>query len=145
MRYMQTARFEQDGAPITGTLTATEGEPLTLHVSRAYASLQNYTGEYSAFSGAKLYVSPENSGTTAAAAGEAAAPTFDTGYQTDANGDVTVTLYGSGWVHLYAVDPRDGKGLLWQYRRVRRPADRGAAEHDSRCFRLDLCERQIRR
>lgn len=68
MRYMQTARFEQDGAPITGTLTATEGEPLTLHVSRAYASLQNYTGEYSAFSGAKLYVSPENSGTTAAAA-----------------------------------------------------------------------------
>lgn len=112
MRYMQTARFEQDGAPITGTLTATEGEPLTLHVSRAYASLQNYTGEYSAFSGAKLYVSPENSGTTAAAAGEAAAPTFDTGYQTDANGDVTVTLYGSGWVHLYAVDPRDGKGFF---------------------------------
>lgn len=112
MRYMQTARFEQDGAPVTGTLTATEGEPLTLHVSRAYASLQNYTGEYSAFSGAKLYVSPENSGTTAAAAGEAAAPTFDTGYQTDANGDVTVTLYGSGWVHLYAVDPRDGKGFF---------------------------------
>ena len=112
MRYMQTARFEQDGAPITGTLTATEGEPLTLHVSRAYASLQNYTGEYSAFSGAKLYVSPENSGTTAAAAGEAAAPTFDTGYQTDANGNVTVTLYGSGWVHLYAVDPRDGKGFF---------------------------------
>lgn len=112
MRYMQTARFEQDGAPITGTLTATEGEPLTLHVSRAYASLQNYTGEYSAFSGAKLYVSPENSGTTAAAAGEAAAPTFDTGYQSDANGDVTVTLYGSGWVHLYAVDPRDGKGFF---------------------------------
>lgn len=112
MRYMQTARFEQDGAPITGTLTATEGEPLTLHVSRAYASLQNYTGEYSAFSGAELYVSPENSGTTAAAAGEAAAPTFDTGYQTDANGDVTVTLYGSGWVHLYAVDPRDGKGFF---------------------------------
>ena len=111
MRYMQTARFEQAGAPVTGTLTATEGEPLTLHVSRAYASLQNYTGEYSAFSGAKLYVSPENSGTTAAAAGEAAAPTFDTGYQTDANGDVTVTLYGSGWVHLYAVDPRDGKGF----------------------------------
>lgn len=111
MRYMQTARFEQDGAPITGTLTATEGEPLTLHVSRAYASLQSYTGEYSAFSGAKLYVSPENSGTTAAAAGEAAAPTFDTGYQTDENGDVTVTLYGSGWVHLYAVDPRDGKGF----------------------------------
>ena len=112
MRYMQTARFEQDGAPITGTLTATEGEPLTLHVSRAYASLQNYTGEYSAFSGAKLYVSPENSGTTAATAGEAAAPSFDTGYQTDANGDVTVTLYGSGWVHLYAVDPRDGKGFF---------------------------------
>lgn len=111
MRYMQTARFEQDGAPVTGTLTATEGEPLTLHVSRAYASLQSYTGEYSAFSGAKLYVSPENSGTTAANAGEAAAPTFDTGYQTDANGDVTVTLYGSGWVHLYAVDPRDGKGF----------------------------------
>ena len=111
MRYMQTARFEQDGAPVTGTLTATEGEPLTLHVSRAYASLQNYTGEYSAFSGAKLYVSPENSGTTAATAGEAAAPTFDTGYQTDANGNVTVTLYGSGWVHLYAVDPRDGKGF----------------------------------
>lgn len=112
MRYMQTARFEQDGAPVTGTLTATEGEPLTLHVSRAYASLQNYTGEYSAFSGAKLYASPENSGTTAATAGEAAAPTFDTGYQTDANGDVTVTLYGSGWVHLYAVDPRDGKGFF---------------------------------
>lgn len=112
MRYMQTARFEQDGAPVTGTLTATEGEPLTLHVSRAYASLQNYTGEYSAFSGAKLYVSPENSGTTAATAGEAAAPTFDTGYQTDANGNVTVTLYGSGWVHLYAVDPRDGKGFF---------------------------------
>ena len=111
MRYMQTARFEQDGAPVTGTLTATEGEPLTLHVSRAYASLQNYTGEYSAFSGAKLYVSPENSGTTAAAAGEAAAPTFDTGYQSDENGNVTVTLYGSGWVHLYAVDPRDGKGF----------------------------------
>lgn len=39
MRYMQTARFEQDGAPITGTLTATEGEPLTLHVSRAYGVL----------------------------------------------------------------------------------------------------------
>lgn len=112
MRYMQTARFEQDGAPVTGTLTATEGEPLTLHVSRAYASLQSYTGEYSAFSGAKLYVSPENSGTTATAAGEAAAPTFDTGYQTDANGNVTVTLYGSGWVHLYAVDPRDGKGFF---------------------------------
>ena len=112
MRYMQTARFEQDGAPVTGTLTATEGEPLTLHVSRAYASLQNYTGEYSAFSGAKLYASPENSGTTAATAGEAAAPTFDTGYQTDANGDVTVTLYGSGWVHLYAVDPRAGKGFF---------------------------------
>ena len=112
MRYMQTARFEQDGAPVTGTLTATEGEPLTLHVSRAYASLQNYTGEYSAFSGAKLYVSPENSGTTAATAGEAAAPTFDTGYQSDANGNVTVTLYGSGWVHLYAVDPRDGKGFF---------------------------------
>lgn len=112
MRYMQTARFEQAGAPVTGTLTATEGEPLTLHVSRAYASLQNYTGEYSAFSGAKLYVSPENSGTTAATAGEAAAPTFDTGYQTDANGNVTVTLYGSGWVHLYAVDPRDGKGFF---------------------------------
>ena len=111
MRYMQTARFEQDGAPVTGTLTVTEGEPLTLHVSRAYASLQNYTGEYSAFSGAELYVSPENSGTTATAAGEAAAPTFDTGYQTDANGNVTVTLYGSGWVHLYAVDPRDGKGF----------------------------------
>ena len=111
MRYMQTARFEQDGAPVTGTLTATEGEPLTLHVSRAYASLQNYTGEYSAFSGAKLYVSPENSGTTAATAGEAAAPTFDTGYQSDENGNVTVTLYGSGWVHLYAVDPRDGKGF----------------------------------
>ena len=112
MRYMQTARFEQDGAPVTGTLTATEGEPLTLHVSRAYASLQNYTGEYSAFSGAKLYVSPENSGTTAATAGEAAAPSLDTGYQTDANGDVTVTLYGSGWVHLYAVDPRAGKGFF---------------------------------
>ena len=112
MRYMQTARFEQDGAPVTGTLTATEGEPLTLHVSRAYASLQNYTGEYSAFSGAKLYVSPENSGTTAATAGEAAAPTFDTGYQSDENGNVTVTLYGSGWVHLYAVDPRDGKGFF---------------------------------
>lgn len=112
MRYMQTARFEQDDVPVFGTLTVTEGEPLTLHVSRAYASLQNYTGEYSAFSGAKLYASPENSGTTAATAGEAAAPTFDTGYQTDANGDVTVTLYGSGWVHLYAVDPRDGKGFF---------------------------------
>lgn len=112
MRYMQTARFEQDDVPVSGTLTVTEGEPLTLHVSRAYASLQNYTGEYSAFSGAKLYVSPENSGTTAATAGEAAAPTFDTGYQTDANGNVTVTLYGSGWVHLYAVDPRDGKGFF---------------------------------
>ena len=111
MRYMQTARFEQDDVPVSGTLTVTEGEPLTLHVSRAYASLQNYTGEYSAFSGAKLYASPENSGTTAATAGDAAAPTFDTGYQTDANGDVTVTLYGSGWVHLYAVDPRDGKGF----------------------------------
>ena len=111
MRYIQTARFEQDGAPITGTLTATEGEPLTLHVSRAYASLQSYTGEYSAFSGAELYVSPENSGTTAAAAGEAAAPSFDTGYQTDANGDVTVTLYGSGWVHLYAADLREDKGF----------------------------------
>ena len=112
MRYMQTARFEQDDVPVSGTLTVTEGEPLTLHVSRAYASLQNYTGKYSAFSGAKLYVSPENSGTTADTAGEAAAPTFDTGYQTDANGDVTVTLYGSGWVHLYAVDPRDGKGFF---------------------------------
>ena len=112
MRYMQTARFEQDGAPVTGTLTVTEGEPLTLHVSRAYASLQSYTGEYSAFSGAELYVSPENNGTTAATAGEAAAPTFDTGYQSDENGNVTVTLYGSGWVHLYAVDPRDGKGFF---------------------------------
>lgn len=111
MRYMQTARFEQDNAPVSGTLTVTEGEPLTLHVSRAYASLQSYTGEDSAFSGAKLYVSPENSGNTAATAGDAAAPTFDTGYQTDANGDVTVTLYGSGWVHLYAVDPRNGKGF----------------------------------
>ena len=111
MRYMQTARFEQDDVPVSGTLTVTEGEPLTLHVSRAYASLQNYTGEYSAFSGAKLYASPENSGTTAATAGEAAAPTFDTGYQSDENGNVTVTLYGSGWVHLYAVDPRDGKGF----------------------------------
>lgn len=112
MRYMQTARFEQDDVPVSGTLTVTEGEPLTLHVSRAYASLQNYTGEYSAFSGAKLYASPENSGTTAATAGEAAAPTFDTGYQSDENGNVTVTLYGSGWVHLYAVDPRDGKGFF---------------------------------
>ena len=111
MRYMQTARFEQDGVPVTGTLTVNEGEPLTLHVSRAYASLQNYTGEYSAFSGAELYVSPENSGTTAATAGDAAAPSFDTGYQTDANGDVTVTLYGSGWVHLYAADLRDDKGF----------------------------------
>ena len=111
MRYMQTARFEQDGAPVTGTLTVTEGEPLTLHVSRAYASLQSYTGEYSAFSGAELYVSPENSGINAAAAGEAAAPSFDTGYQTDANGDVTVTLYGSGWVHLYAADLREDKGF----------------------------------
>ena len=111
MRYMQTARFEQDGAPVTGTLTVTEGEPLTLHVSRAYASLQNYTGEYSAFSGAELYVSPENSGNIAAAAGDAAAPSLDTGYQTDANGDVTVTLYGSGWVHLYAADLRDDKGF----------------------------------
>ena len=112
MRYMQTARFEQDDVPVSGTLTVTEGEPLTLHVSRAYASLQSYTGEYSAFSGAKLYASPENSGTTAATAGEAAAPTFDTGYQSDENGNVTVTLYGSGWVHLYAVDPRDGKGFF---------------------------------
>ena len=111
MRYMQTARFEQDDAPVTGTLTVTEGEPLTLHVSRAYASLQSYTGEYSAFSGAELYVSPENSGTNAAAAGDAAAPSFDTGYQTDANGDVTVTLYGSGWVHLYAADLREDKGF----------------------------------
>lgn len=111
MRYMQTARFEQDGAPVTGTLTVTEGKPLTLHVSRAYASLQSYTGEYSAFSGAELYVSPENSGTNAAAAGDAAAPSFDTGYQTDANGDVTVTLYGSGWVHLYAADLREDKGF----------------------------------
>lgn len=111
MRYMQTARFEQDGVPVTGTLTVNEGEPLTLHVSRAYASLQNYTGEYSAFSGAELYVSPENSGTTAATAGDAAAPSLDTGYQTDANGDVTVTLYGSGWVHLYAADLRDDKGF----------------------------------
>ena len=111
MRYMQTARFEQDGDPVTGTLTVDEGEPLTLHVSRAYASLQNHTGEYSAFSGAELYVSPENSGTTAATAGDAAAPSFDTGYQTDANGDVTVTLYGSGWVHLYAADLRDDKGF----------------------------------
>ena len=111
MRYMQTARFEQDGVPVTGTLTVNEGEPLTLHVSRAYASLQSYTGEYSAFSGAELYVSPENSGTTAATAGDAAAPSFDTGYQTDANGDVTVTLYGSGWVHLYAADLRDDKGF----------------------------------
>ena len=111
MRYMQTARFERDGAPVTGTLTVTEGEPLTLHVSRAYASLQSYTGEYSAFSGAELYVSPENSGTNAAAAGDAAAPSFDTGYQTDANGDVTVTLYGSGLVHLYAADLREDKGF----------------------------------
>lgn len=111
MRYMQTARFEQDGAPVTGTLTVTEGEPLTLHVSRAYASLQNYTGEYSAFSGAELYVSPESASNTAATAGEAAAPSLDTGYQTDANGDVTVTLYGSGWVHLYAADLRDDKGF----------------------------------
>ena len=111
MRYMQTARFEQDGVPVTGTLTVNEGEPLTLHVSRAYASLQSYTGEYSAFSGAELYVSPENSGTAADAAGEAAAPSFDTGYQTDANGDVTVTLYGSGWVHLYAADLREDKGF----------------------------------
>ena len=112
MRYMQTARFEQDGVPVTGTLTVNEGEPLTLHVSRAYASLQNYTGEYSAFSVAELYVSPENSGTTAATAGDAAAPSLDTGYQTDANGDVTVTLYGSGWVHLYAADLRDDKGYF---------------------------------
>ena len=112
MRYMQTARFEQDGVPVTGTLTVNEGEPLTLHVSRAYASLQNHTGEYSAFSGAELYVSPENSGTTAATAGDAAAPSLDTGYQTDANGDVTVTLYGSGWVHLYAADLRDDKGYF---------------------------------
>lgn len=112
MRYMQTARFEQDGVPVTGTLTVNEGEPLTLHVSRAYASLQNYTGEYSAFSGAELYVSPENSGTTAATAGDVAAPSLDTGYQTDANGDVTVTLYGSGWVHLYAADLRDDKGYF---------------------------------
>ena len=111
MRYMQTARFEQDGEPVTGTLTVDEGEPLTLHVSRAYASLQNYTGEYSAFSGAELYVSPESASNTAATAGEAAAPSLDTGYQTDANGDVTVTLYGSGWVHLYAADLRDDKGF----------------------------------
>lgn len=111
MRYMQTARFEQDGVPVTGTLTVNEGEPLTLHVSRAYASLQNYTGEYSAFSGAELYVSPESASNTAATAGEAAAPSLDTGYQTDANGDVTVTLYGSGWVHLYAADLRDDKGF----------------------------------
>ena len=111
MRYMQTARFEQDGKPVTGTLTVTEGEPLTLHVSRAYASLQSYTGEYSAFSGAELYVSPERASNTAATAGEAAAPSLDTGYQTDANGDVTVTLYGSGWVHLYAADLRDNKGF----------------------------------
>ena len=111
MRYMQTARFERDGAPITGTLTVNEGEPLTLHVSRAYASLQNYTGEYSAFSGAELYVSPESASSTAATAGEAVAPSLDTGYQTDANGDVTVTLYGSGWVHLYAADLRDDKGF----------------------------------
>ena len=111
MRYMQTARFEQDGVPVTGTLTVNEGEPLTLHVSRAYASLQNYTGEYSAFSGAELYVSPESASSTAATAGEAAAPSLDTGYQTDANGDVTVTLYGSGWVHLYAADLRDDKGF----------------------------------
>ena len=111
MRYMQTARFEQDGEPVTGTLTVDEGEPLTLHVSRAYASLQNYTGEYSAFSGAELYVSPESASNTAATAGEAAAPSLDIGYQTDANGDVTVTLYGSGWVHLYAADLRDDKGF----------------------------------
>ena len=111
MRYMQTARFEQDGEPGTGTLTVNEGEPLTLHVSRAYASLQNYTGEYSAFSGAELYVSPESASSTAATAGEAVAPSLDTGYQTDANGDVTVTLYGSGWVHLYAADLRDDKGF----------------------------------
>ena len=111
MRYMQTARFEQDGEPVTGTLTVNEGEPLTLHVSRAYASLQNYTGEYSAFSGAELYVSPESASSTAATAGEAVAPSLDTGYQTDANGDVTVTLYGSGWVHLYAADLRDDKGF----------------------------------
>ena len=111
MRYMQTARFEQDGVPVTGTLTVNEGEPLTLHVSRAYASLQNYTGEYSAFSGAELYVSPESASSTAATAGEAVAPSLDTGYQTDANGDVTVTLYGSGWVHLYAADLRDDKGF----------------------------------
>ena len=112
MRYMQTARFEQDGEPVTGTLTVNEGEPLTLHVSRAYASLQNYTGEYSAFSGAELYVSPESASSTAATAGEAVAPSLDTGYQTDANGDVTVTLYGSGWVHLYAADLRDDKGYF---------------------------------
>ena len=111
MRYMQTARFEQDGEPVTGTLTVNEGEPLTLHVSRAYASLQNYTGEYSAFSGAELYVSPESASNTAATAGEATAPSLDTGYLTDANGDVTVTLYGSGWVHLYAADLRDDKGF----------------------------------
>lgn len=111
MRYMQTARFEQDGVPVTGTLTATEGEPMTLHVSCAYASLQSYTGTYSDFSGAELYVSAENSGKDAATAGDAAAPTFDTGYQTDANGDVTFTLYGSGWVHLYAADLSKNTGF----------------------------------
>ena len=112
LRFIQRARFEQNGEEVT-TLTVDEGEELTLHVSRAYAALQTYTGEYTAFSGAKLFSSPEGSG--AALTGEtyadAAAPTTDTGLVTDENGDVTVRLYSPGWVHLYAVDTSADKGF----------------------------------
>ena len=111
MRFIQRARFEKDGEELT-TLTVTEGDTLTLHTTRAYAALPTYTGEYTAFSGAKLFVSPEGSGAdlTSDTYGNAAAPTVDTGLVTDENGDVTVTLTTPGWVHLYAVDTSADKG-----------------------------------
>ncbi len=89
----------------TGVLMVTEGEDFTLHVTKTAAASDSYTGRATAFAGAKVYASPD--GAEGDGPNAAPAPTMDTGFATDRNGEVTLRLYGTGWQHVYIVDPSE--------------------------------------
>ena len=106
--YVGTSRFtDANGTPLAlAGLKVTEGEPFDLYVEKTLAALGAYDGRYTPFSNAVLYASPEGAGATDSP-NSAAAPLYNTGFTADSSGKLTVTLYGSGWVNLYALDTRE--------------------------------------
>jgi hypothetical protein len=101
--YIGLARFEDaDGNPLGDTMHVKEGQAFDLYVKKTPAASSSYTGRYTPFTTAKVYSSAE--GVRSDDYNEALAPTLDSGAAADADGKVSVALYGTGWQFVYAAD-----------------------------------------